>query len=245
MREEVETNQLEEQIRGLDGVLGAVVFKDSAGNPVEIQVFTRSGSSEPEIRRSIAELLARRGKGQTAERVFLFALAGQPPSGPRVGAPNVAGAVGPHEVTEPKAPEPEAPEPEPSPSRQKRPKIGRISLASSGPTSLANVSLTLNGRQAEGMGRARKTPYGLRVTAAATLEAAQALIGEPGLLALEGASLVEAVGRRLVVVLVHSALEGGRMVLGAALVGDTPVHEATVRATLDAVNRQLELVLAE
>jgi hypothetical protein len=239
MREEVETNQLEEQIRGLDGVLGAVVFKDSAGNPVEIQVFTRSGSSEPEIRRSIAELLARRGKGQTAERVFLFALAGQPPSGPRVGAPNVAGAVGPHEVTEP-----EAPELEPSSSRQKRPKIGRISLASSGPTSLANVSLTLNGRQAEGMGRARKTPYGLRVTAAATLEAAQALIGEPGLLALEGASLVEAVGRRLVVVLVHSALEGGRMVLGAALVGDTPVHEATVRATLDAVNRQLELVLA-
>lgn len=239
MREEVETNQLEEQIRGLDGVLGAVVFKDSAGNPVEIQVFTRSGSSEPEIRRSIAELLARRGKGQTAERIFLFALAGQPPSGPRVGAPNVAGAVGPHEVTEP-----EAPDPEPSSSRQKRPKIGRISLASSGPTSLANVSLTLNGRQAEGMGRARKTPYGLRVTAAATLEAAQALIGEPGLLALEGASLVEAVGRRLVVVLVHSALEGGRMVLGAALVGDTPVHEATVRATLDAVNRQLELVLA-
>ena len=126
----------------------------------------------------------------------------------------------------------------------RRPVIAKIGLTSSGPNSEAEVNLVLDGKESAGMGSGPRTSYSLRVVAATTLEAAQAFLGSKGLFALEGASVVEVLDRQVVLVLVNSALGDGDAVLGAALVGESPVHEATVRATLDAVNRHLSLALS-
>lgn len=223
------TSDLDADIKKLPGVINAVVFRDRAGHAVEIQVFTRSGTAEAQVRRGIADALARRNSIQDAERIFVFELAGG--VGAQPGVPNVKGA------------RPDWAEAPPRSHAKGRPQIGKISLAGVGADAKASVSLIYEGKEVEGLGKARKTTYALRVTAAATLEAAQALAGSPGMLALEGVSLVEALGRQVVIVLAHSAMGGGRLVLGASLVGDGSVHEATVKAALDAVNRQLELAL--
>lgn len=230
---------LESEIRAIPGVVSAVVFGDRAGRPIEVQAFTFSGTSQPEVRKQIAGALTRRGHIQDTERVVVFELAGEPTRS-RPGLPNVQGAL-----TDWPQPKVSSQSSAAAPRRSKRrPRIGKISLAGNGPNAEASVQLIFNGKEAEGLGRARKTTYSLRVTAAATLEAAQALIGQPGLLALEGVSLVEVLRRRMVIVLAHSALAGGRFVVGASLVGDGPVHAAAVRASLDAVNRQLDMALS-
>lgn len=231
--------ELEEDVRRIDGVLGAVVFNDVAANPVEIQVFTRVGTLEQGVRRRISDVLTRHGKASSAERVFVFELAsaglGSPPN---IGAPNVEG-VSPSWTQEEQA----------APAERKartarRPQLGRISLATAENHSQASVSLIFNGKEAEGLGRAQRTPYALRLTAAATLEAAQALVGRKGVFSLEGVGLVEVLKQSMVLVIVRTTIGGGRVLLGASLVGESQAHEATVRATLDAVNRQLELRLS-
>jgi hypothetical protein len=241
---------IEAEIRAIDGVIGAVIFNDPSGSPVEIQAFTKAGTLEREVRKSIGDVLAGYGKLGGPERVYVFELAESGLEGPHVGAPNVEVAI-PKQITVPQ-PRPAAPEPAPAPqststSRSevgaRRPKIGKILLSSNGPTSQANVSLVLDGLEAEGTGRGRKTAFALRVTSATTLEAAQTLIGEKGIFTLEGVSLVEILSQQVVVALVHSSLGNGngRLLVGASLVGDAPIYEAAVRATLDAVNRQFEL----
>lgn len=233
--EETELAELEEEIRRIEGVIGAVVFNDVAANPVEIQVFTRSGTSEHSVRRQISGILTRRKMFSSAERVFVFELAGVGGGAAKVGTPNVEGARRP---TEEEIPPPAA-------SKEAgRPRLGGISLISSGQLAQASVSLVFNGKEAEGIGHAANTPYGLRLTAATTLEAVQALLGRKDLFALEGVALMEVLDRKVVLVLVETKLGGGRLLLGSSLLADSPAHEATVRATLDAVNRQLELSLA-
>lgn len=234
--EEPGVTDIESEIRSIPGVISSVVFRDSSGHPVEVQTFTSAGTSEPDVRKEVARILAEHSSIQSAERIIVFELAGL--STARPGHPNVKGAT--VALDEGRS----AP-PQQSSRVRGRPRIGKITLAGKGTTAQVNVSLLFNGKEAEGLGRARKTAYALRVTAAATLEAAQALVGKPGLLALEGVSLIEVMKRKVVVVLAHSAMGGGRLVLGASLVGDGPVHAATVRAALDAVNRQLDLALSD
>lgn len=229
-----EAGTLEEEIRQVPGVLGAVVFSDRGGHPVEIQVFTRAGVSEQDVRKAIAEILARAGVAHTTERIFLFELAGEPSH--RVAQPNLKGAVRLRPPEQPSAPA--------RSGARRRPKIGRVHLAAGDPVTEVNVSLIYDGREAIGVGRSRKTPQALRVTAAATLEAAQALLGMKGVFALEGVAIIETRGELVVQVLVHSTIRGGRSLLGSAFVGSRPSHEAAVRASLDAINRQLELALS-
>ena len=228
MNEATSTSTLEAEIKSLPGVISAVMLDDGSGNHFEIQVFVREGTPERQIRQQIADSLSKHGRMQSAERIYVFELSGDD-----------ASDVAPVEVAAP---------PSVSPSSEQaaavaRPTIGKILLSSSGPTAQAQVKLVLNGIESEGVGTGRKTSYSLRVVAATTLEAAQAFIGQKGVFALEGVSLVEVLGQKVAICLVHSAIGEGRLVLGASLVGNSPVHEATVRATLDAVNRQLGLAL--
>lgn len=236
--EETELAELEEEIRRIEGVIGAVVFNDVAANPVEIQVFTRSGTAEHSVRRQISGILSRRGMFSSAERVFVFELAGVGGGAAKVGTPNVEGA---RRLSEE---EPASPAEPATPHELGRPRLGGISLTSSGQHAQASVSLVFNGREAEGIGHAANTPYGLRLTAATTLEAVQALLEKKGLFSLEGVALMEVLEQQVVLVLVETTLGGGRLLLGSSLLAGSPAHEATVRATLDAVNRQLELSLA-
>lgn len=126
----------------------------------------------------------------------------------------------------------------------RRPLIGPITVSVEGPNSEAQVSLVMDGKESRGVGTGPITPHSLRVVAATTLEAAQAFLGQAGVFTLEGVSLVDTLGQNIVVVLAKSALGQGRLVLGSALTAGRPIHEATVRAALDAVNRQLSLVLS-
>lgn len=221
---------LEAEIRRVDGVIGAVIFHDAAGNLREVQAFVRAGTSERAVRQAIAQALAQHGRMQSAERVYVFELSGE----------ELVAAAPPAEEAIVERPPPTID----LAGRPPRPQIGRIVLTSTGPVPEANVSLIFEGREAEGLGRGLDVPDPLRVTAATTLEAAQALIRAENIFTLEGVGLTEALGRQIVVVLVQSSLAGGGLLLGASLVGEAPVHEAVVRATLDAVNRQLESALA-
>ncbi|MCA1840591.1 MAG: hypothetical protein LC723_09715 [Actinobacteria bacterium] len=234
MTEATSTSTLEAEIRSLPGVISAVMLDDGSGNHFEIQVFVREGTSEHEIRRQIAEQLSVHGRMQATERIYVFELSGDD-------YVKQSNPVAPIAV----APAPEPPSDSASKSRraESRPSIGKILLTSTGPTAQAQVKLLMNGVESEGVGTGRKTSYSLRVVAATTLEAAQAFIGQKGVFALEGVSLIEVLGQRVVISLVHSAIGDGRLMVGACLVGSTPVHEATVRATLDAVNRQLGIAL--
>lgn len=229
---------IEAEIRRVDGVIGAVIFHDSKGNPREVQAFTRAGISERRVRQAIAEALAQHHKMQTTERVYVFELTGEEfplaAASPESGHPSAAGA---QTVVTASAPL------QAGSTGPVRARIGRIMLTASGARPVANVRLILGGKEAEGSGRGIDAQDPLRVTAATTLEAAQALIGQKGIFELEGVELVDAVGEQVVVVLVQSALGGERRLLGACLRCDAPVHEAVVRATLDAVNRQLESAL--
>jgi hypothetical protein len=209
-----EGRTIEREIEGMNGVLGAVVLQDRAGKARQVQVFTALDSQKPSIHGKVLDLLEERGHPVSSDQVMVFKLLGDKSSLPR----------------------------ESSDRLHSRPRIDRIALEVEGPDCRANVSLVMNGVEAEGRGRSKRSHYGLRVTAAAALEAAQALLGVKGVLELRGASVVDTLQRKMVIVLVYSSIAGERMVVGAALVGDAPVHEATVRATMDAVNRQLELV---
>lgn len=125
-----------------------------------------------------------------------------------------------------------------------RPWITSVSLSDAAGEAEARVSLVLGGTESEGTGRGEQTEHSLRVVAATTLEAAQAFIDRSGAFALHGVSLVEVLGQRMVLVLVESE-PVGTLSLGAALVADGPVYEATVKASLDAVNRQISLMLGQ
>lgn len=222
--------ELEDELRILPYVIEVAVFSDSAGHPVEIQVWTQAGSEEREVRTGISNVLASRGQLQHNERTYVFELTGQvvPPISK---TPLQAISVDP------------VPAAVTAPPLGRRARIGRISVFASQADSHASVSLVYSGRESEGVGKGRRTQHALRVTAATTLEAAQALLGRPGLFMLKGATLVETLGYSAVLVILETTVGTSGTLIGSSLVRDSEIPQATVRATLDAVNRQLEMLL--
>jgi len=120
-----------------------------------------------------------------------------------------------------------------------RPLITSVVVQDKGESSEAHINLVLGDTESVGRGQGGQTEYDLRVVAATALEAAQAFLEGPGTFELQGVSLIEALQQKIVLVLVRSGLAGGGLTLGASLVGEGPIHVATVKAALDAVNRQL------
>jgi hypothetical protein len=121
-------------------------------------------------------------------------------------------------------------------SLEKRPILHRVILSSTTAHAEAEVSLQGPGDEVIGNATGEKTAYGLAVVAEATLKACGELV--PGFeVELKGASLVTVVGEQAVVSLVR--VRGYEDLLGCALLRNGPASDATVRATLDAVNRVL------
>jgi hypothetical protein len=100
----------------------------------------------------------------------------------------------------------------------------------------ASVALQGPGQEVVGAASGEKTAYGLAVVAEATLKACGELVPEFDV-ELRGASLVTVVGEQAVVSLVR--VRGYEDLMGCALLRNGPASDATVRATLDAVNRVL------
>ncbi|HVE76440.1 MAG TPA: hypothetical protein VND22_06710 [Actinomycetota bacterium] len=203
------TFSLEQQLRTVSGVVGAVVL-EKPPDLSEVQVFCRAGARDLSLRADLEKILQESGHEDLMDRLVLHELAAHE---------RPSGDVG-------------------------RPLITSVTVDDHGNNSVARINLVLGDTESEGRGQGDQTEYSLRVVAATALEAAQAFIEKPGTFELQGVSLIEALQQRIVLVLVRSELAGGRLTLGASLVADGAVHEATVKAALDAVNRQLGLALS-
>lgn len=236
--------EFESTIKDIPGVLGCVILPGAGGNPAEIQAFTTAGTDRDEIQARILEELTARDFGDQNSRVYVFELSAESyfddleslerqvefaeqearAAGPlgADGQPTTAPTAGPGD----------------HPSVGQRPRVRKVSLSSSSWTAEATVALGEEGNEIVGQASAEKTPHGLKVVAEATLEAAGKIAGDDVTFTVKSASLVNIGGQEAVLVLV---LENDQDMLGTALTRGGPLHEATVRATLDAINRRLGL----
>jgi hypothetical protein len=236
-----EIQDLEAAIKQLPGVLGCVVLHTPDGRPSEIQAFTQVGTDRDAIQSRILEEVAGRDFGEQMSQIYVFELEEESYFGDLEAleraveyAEQEARTQGPRKLPD----EQVAPAAGmgPTVSLGKRPRVRRVALSSSSWTSEAVVALGEEGNEVVGQATAEKTPHGLKVLAEATLEAATKLTGGGTEFKVKSASLVNVGGQEAVLVLV---LEDGADMLGAALTRGGPLTEATVRATLDAINRRL------
>lgn len=240
--------ELESAIKQLDGVLGCVILTTAEGVPSEIQAFTQKGTDREEIERSILSEIESRGLGPVLHQISVFELEAESYFGDLESLTRAAelaeqearikgsAGVGPavsEIATISLAPRETSSHP-PAAELKRRPPLLRVELSSTSQTSEAKVALADHSDQeVVGVAEGEKTPHGLRVLAEATLEAVSRLVPSVKI-ELRGASLVTVVGEEAVLVIVEE--RDGPEMLGAALVREGPVTEATVRATLDAIN---------
>lgn len=239
-----EIQEFESTIKDIPGVLGCVILSGSDGSPNEVQAFTSTGTDRDEIQARILEEMTARDFGDQNSRVYVFELSAESYFDDLESlerqvefAEQEARAAGPIGADGQPIPVPSA-GPAEHPAVGKRPRVRKVSLSSSSWTSEATVALGEEGNEVIGSASAEKTPHGLKVVAEATLEAAGKIAGDEVVFKVKSASLVNVGGQEAVLVLV---LENDQDMLGAALTRGGPLHEATVRATLDAINRRLGL----
>ena len=136
--------------------------------------------------------------------------------------------------------------PLPAPRVSGRPSIAKMHLISAGFDVTATVTLAADGRTAVGEARGLASPSGVhRAVATATLRAVEQLIGDSIRVELEHLEVTTMGAEKTVVVLLTLLTrQGSEPLTGAAAVRDD-VRQAVIRATLDALNRRLEMLLSE
>lgn len=217
----------ESDIRQIRGVVGFAALDEDGGHPREIQVFTSPGIDVSGVREQVSSVLADRGLLSRVQRIYVFELASEPPvvehapeeldvSSATTGSVTVASGMDGRVV------------------------FRRVAVSTGGDRSDAEVALGHRGGEHVGSSAGRATIQNLFITAAATIDAVEALLGRPGRFAVEGAAIVEVLGHPAACVVVKL---GSERLIGASFTRDGPVHDAVVRAALDAVNRALALEL--
>ena len=239
---------LENALKQLPGVLGCVILTNAEGVPSEIQAFTTKGTDRAEVERTILTEVESRGLTPVLSHISVFELEAESYFGDLESLERAAelaeqearskGSVGVgagiSEVARISLTPREIKVGPPAGELKRRPPLLRVELSSTSLTSEAKVALADHSDQEiVGTAEGEKTPHGLRVLAEATLEAVGRLVPSVKI-ELRGASLVNVVGEEAVLVVVEE--RDGPEMLGAALVRGGPVTEATVRATLDALN---------
>ena len=230
---------LEAAIKGLPGVLGCVILLSPDGAAAEIQVFTQMGVVVAEIEDAITSEVASAGVDLDLKGIHVFELEAESLPGDRASLARAAeraeeeararsgfgDLVGtPHRVKQ-------------TAGLTARPVLQRVVLSASDITSEAQVALgAQSDREVVGTASGEKTAYSLKVVAQAALVACEQLV-EGFETQLRGASLVTLAGEEVAMVLLQRT--GGPDLVGAALLRNGSPAEAVVRATLDAVNRQL------
>jgi hypothetical protein len=204
-------------LRTVPGVADADVEPDGAG-PGVLRLGLLPGVDEVEVATNVGKLLRERfGLGVDAERVQLVEEAELPPEVPS----------GPEE-------------------RRPRPAIQRMHLVSRGLDIKATVTLTHDGRACGGECIGTATQSGVqRAVAGATLRAIEGLLANRVRFELEHVE-VAPIGRDRTALVSITMLSstGGEKLTGAAVVRED-ARQAVIRATLDAVNRRVERMLAE
>ena len=204
-------------LKAVPGVAEADVEPDDGG-PGVLRLGLLPGVDEVEVATSVGRLLRERfGLGVDAERVQLVEDAAIPPEVPAQRE-----------------------------EQRPRPAIQRMHLTSTGLEITAKVTLGHQGRSSVGECMGTATQSGVhRAVAGATLRAVEALLADRVRFELEHVE-VTPTGRdrtALVAITMLSA-SGGEKLTGAAVVRDD-ARQAVIRATLDAVNRRVERMLAE
>lgn len=126
-----------------------------------------------------------------------------------------------------------------------RPAISGMHLVSSGLDVTATVTLTSDGRTSTGESRGSASQSGVqRAVATATLRAVEELSGDIARFELDRLEVSHLGADRMVfVALTMLSSRGTERLTGAAAVRED-VRQAVIRATLDALNRRLETLLA-
>lgn len=248
-------------LKAVRGVLDADVAPDDAGGLGTLRLDLAAGVDEADVAAQVSRVLREQfGLGVDADRVELVEVPdpdparqvvldldaeeepdGDPPLAQEVGA---AGATPPSSSVEDHVTEPSgAAVPEP---RGSRPSIARMHLVSAGLDVTASVTLSSGTRTATGEARGLASQSGVhRAVAVATLRAVEELIGGVARVELEHLEITPMGTERTVVVLLTMLTPtGSEPLTGAAAVRDD-VRQAVIRATLDALNRRLELLLTE
>ena len=134
----------------------------------------------------------------------------------------------------------------PDPRAAARPSIARLHLVSSGLDVDAAVTLSTGDRSAVGEARGAASQTGVhRAVAAATLRAVEQLVDGLVRFELEHLEITPMGAERTVLVsLSMLSTTGSERLTGAAVVRED-VRQAVIRATLDALNRRLEMLLSE
>ena len=213
-------------LRDVPGVTEADVEPDADGGMGMLRLGLVPGVDEVEVATTVGRLLRERfGIGVDAERVQIVEEADlstpveQPTEQPM-------GLV-------------------PSPRPAERPAIHRMHLVSSGLDVTASVTLTSNGRSAVGGGRGNASQVGVhRAVANATLRAVEELLEGVARFELDHLEVTQLGSERTVLVgLSMLSSRGTERLTGAAGVRED-VRQAVIRATLDALNRRFETLLA-
>ncbi|MDQ4145330.1 MAG: hypothetical protein M3198_16635 [Actinomycetota bacterium] len=233
--------ELEAAVKQLPGVLECVILAAPDGGPSEIHAFVDAGVERAPVERTIARSLEEDARDRPRPGIFVFELDAQAPVGDRRSLERAAELAGQDARARPVA-TPASNDSEEGAIRppSRRPVVSSVALTSSSGTAQSRVALKLEEAEIVGKAEGEKTEHGLSVIGQATLDAAEKLSGVE--FKLRGASLIDLLGRQVVLVLV--SMGDGQDNVGAALVRGGPVTEAAVRATLAAVNRRLSRELS-
>jgi hypothetical protein len=200
-------------LRDVPGVAAADLGPDSAGGPGVLRIGLQPGVDEVEVAARVGQLLRERfGLGVDADRVQLV----------------------------------EDMEPDTSASGHRergRAIVRRMHIVSSGLQVTAEVTLAQGSATAVGQAHGTATQTGVqRAVASATLNALEQLIGGRARFELEVIEVAPTGRDRTVLVNVTMLTNtGSERLTGAAGVRDD-VRQAAIRATLDAVNRRVEML---
>lgn len=135
--------------------------------------------------------------------------------------------------------------PDGEPVHRKRPSIRRMHLVSSGLDVTATVTLAYAGVVAQGEATGTATQSGVqRAVSLATLRSVEQLLATPARFELEHIEVTSMGRDRTVVVALTMVGRGGSERLTGAAAVREDVRQAVIRATLDALNRRLEQLLA-
>ena len=209
-------------LRDVPGVSDADVEPDSEGGMGLLRLGLEAGVDEVAVATTVGRLLRERfGLGVDAERVQIVEDA------------EVRVALAEPEVDVPHQ------------RLAGRPAISRMHLVSSGLDVTATVTLTSDGQTASGESRGSASQSGVqRAVATATLRAVEELSGDVARFELDHLEISHlGADRTVVVALTMLSSRGTERLTGAAAVRED-VRQAVIRATLDALNRRLESLLA-
>jgi hypothetical protein len=226
---------LEAAIKRIPGVLGCVILSAADGAPAEVQAFTRVGVDRDGVQEAILTLAAELGIGHALEQVLVFeleteSLLGGPDSLHQAELLAELEALSEEQETvEGGRPATRAQ------LRRPRPVFRKVVSLSTTWRSEAEVSLGDRTQDVVGQAIGRPSSHGLEVLAQATLDAVVQLFPDERF-TLGGTWLSTVRDREVVLVFV---IKDDVESVGAALVRESPLTEAAVRATLDAVNRRL------